>query len=748
MHRALKTSGRSELPGTRGLTLVFGRRSVLVAPDHASAFDSEAAVNVRCVSVVTAIVLATAAVAAQQASAPPDQRPPITFRSEITFVEIDAIVTDRGGRFVPDLTRDDFQVIEEGKPQQIAAFAMMHIPVAPPAPGRAGSPTIEPDAVSNHQPFEGRIFLLLLDDLQTDITRTRFVREAAREFIEQHVAPNDVVAVAFTSGRSMGQDFTASRARLRAAIDRFSGNKLMSRTAAMIREKDMTREVLKAGPPPPVRDPYETERMVHARASLSVVAQMSEFLGGIRGRRKALVYFGEGIDHELVDVVNVDQATVQRDTAGVRQAMRDAVAAATRSNVSVYTIDPRGLSTGAEEAIALPNVTSNPTSPLNPIRLVDEVSRSHLWMRSVAGDTGGMAFLNTNDTAGPLRRIVEDSSSYYILGYYAPPGRKDGRFRNVDVRVTRPGLEVRARKGYHGPGGKAAEPRAAANARASAELQEAMRSPLPVHGLAFSASAAAFQGKGPEASVVLVVEIDPAHLAFAERGGSHSADLELLVIAADPLSKTSQKSAHHLAALRLQPDTYAAVKGAGIRITRRLDLRPGRYRIQIGVRDTASGAVGTLFGDLDVPDFRTTPLGLSGVLLVSAAATRMPTVEPDPALAALLPGAHTARREFPLHDTLAVFAEVYDNDLATPHRVAARTTILAEDGTVVFSATDEHASEELVPAGGPKGSGGWGHRVTIPAATLGTGRFILRVEAVKLTGGDASVMREVAFTIR
>jgi VWFA-related protein len=676
------------------------------------------------------------------------QGPPVTFRSEVTFVEIDAVVTDREGRFVTGLTRDDFQVIEEGKPQQITAFSMVHIPVERLGPVRSKSAVMEPDVASNHAPFDGRIFLLLLDDLQTAASRTPFVRRAARDFVEQHVAANDLVAVSFTSGRSMGQDFTTSRARLLAAVDRFTGTKLTSRTAAMIQEAAMTQNVLKTKPPPRPRDPYEFEREVHATTSLRVLERMSEFLSGIRGRRKALVYFGEGIDHELMGVIDPDGVD-QRDTGSVTAAMRDAVAAATRSNVSVYTVDPRGLATGLEEAINLPTLTPFYSKDLNPMKLVDELARSHMWMRAVTGETGGIPFLNTNDTAGPLRRIVEDSSSYYILGYYAPPGRQDGRFRTVDVRVTRPDLEVRARRGYYAPGGTSKEKRDAKGG-ASRELQDALRSPLPLHGLGFSASASAFRGPGREASVVLVVEIDPAHLAFEERGGSYRTDLELQITATDPLSKTPIRSTYHEAALRLQPDTHQTVKREGIRITRRLGLRPGRYRLQYGVRDKTGGVVGTVFSDLDVPDFGNPPLALSGIVLVSAAATRMPTAEADPVLSALLPGAHTARREFPVNDTLAVFAEVYDNDLATPHRVAATTTILAEDRTVVFSVTEERASDESGRAGvgAAKDAAGWGHRVTIPAARLGTGRFTLRVEAMKVSDDDSRVTRELEFIIR
>jgi VWFA-related protein len=675
----------------------------------------------------------------------PDQRPPVTFRSEVNFVEIDAIVTDRDGRFVADLKKENFLVVEEGKAQAISTFSVVNIPVERSLSTGLAREAVEPDVVSNRQPFNGRIFMLLLDDLQTDLSRTPFVRQAVREFVERHVSDQDLVAITFTGIRSDAQDFTTSRSRLLAAVDSFSGTKLRSKAAAMSEDQDMTRLVMKTESTQLPQDPYVNERMVHAKASANVLQRMSEYLAGIRGRRKSLVYFGEGIDHELIDPVRIGDPTVQRDTAGVRQAMRDAVAAATRANVSVYLIDPRGLSTGAEGAIAM-STSTDPRSATSPMRLQEEMARSHLWMRSVAEETGGIPFLDTNDLAAPLARIVDDSSSHYILGYYAPTGRKDGRFRRVEIEVTRPGLQVRARKGYYAPGSTKVSA-AESDLKTSAELLEAMKSPLPIDALTFAASAAPFQGTPPHAAVAVVIEIDPAKLAFSQRGGSHETDLELQISATDPQSKTSRHASHHVAQLRLRPATYETVIREGVRITRRLELRPGRYRLHIGVRDRTGGAIGTLFTDLDVPDFASPPLAVSGIVLVSAAATRMPTVEPDPALTALLPGDQTARREFSANDTLAVFAEIYDNDLSRPHVVRVTSSVRNEDGAEVFSARAEHQSTELGSSGGGANQrGGFGHRVTIPAATLPPGRYVLRVQA-RRSIDDAAVSREVPFRI-
>jgi VWFA-related protein len=568
--------------------------------------------------------------------------------------------------------------------------------------------------------------------------------------VERHVAGNDVVAVAFTSGRSSGQDFTASRRRLLAAVERFTGNKLRSATAATIEDLERQKQL----PPEFQReaeDTYEAERALRARTSLDVLKTQADFLSGIRGRRKALVYIGEGIDYDIKDVVEPNRVTITRDARGVQEAMRDAVSAATRGNVGIYSIDPRGLSTGMEEAIRSPTILDSQGRALGSREFIDEMSRSHLSMRALSEQTGGIAFLNTNDTAAPLSRIVEDSSRFYVLGYYAPAGRKDGRFRTVDVRVRRPGLKIRSRPGYYAPRDDSPAAPPPVNSPASKELLDALRSPLPVDGLSFSVSAPAFQGQMPDASVALVVELDPSSLKFVEHGGSFNTDIELHIIAIDPSSKKARDSQFHAAALRLRPETHEAVAQRGVRITRRLELPPGRYRLQVGVRDKTSGAVGTVLTDLDVPNLFEPALAMSGLTLVSAAATRITTAYPDPDLTKVLPGPHTSTREFPTNDTLAVFAEIYDTELGTPHRVTTKTTVTAEDGTLVSSTDDERRSEEFEPNGRGEraASGTWRHTATIPVPAFGPGRYVLRVEAEIMPSGTApTVVRELEFRVR
>src|SRR5829696_1225939 len=169
-----------------------------------------------------AVVLALAA----GSSVPAQQRPAPTFRVEVNYVEIDAVVTDAQGGFVRDLTKDDFELIEEGTPQSINALAMVDLPVARVDPPLFRGTAIEPDVRTNTGEFNGRVILIVLDDLQTDFRRTQPVRAAAKQFIRRFVGINDVVAIAHTgSGANSGQDFTNSQPRLLKSIDKFTGQK-------------------------------------------------------------------------------------------------------------------------------------------------------------------------------------------------------------------------------------------------------------------------------------------------------------------------------------------------------------------------------------------------------------------------------------------------------------------------------------------------------------------------------------------
>ena len=683
--------------------------------------------------VLLLVLLTTLAAPAQQ---PPgkNEQPPITFRVEVNYVEIDAVVTDAQGNFVRNLTKNDFQVLEEGTPQTVENFSLVDIPLEKPdAPLFAPAP-IEPDVRSNRREFDGRIYVLVLDDLNTHFARGQRVIAAARQFIEKNFGENDVAAVVQTGGSRKGvQEFTNSRARLLRAIDVFMGQKTRSATLEKLDDYYLTRGM--PGAPPEPRDMSEAERAHKARNTLSALKSVADYLAGVRGRRKAVLFFSEGIDYDVTNPIQ------NRYASDLLEETREAIAAASRANVSFYSIDPRGLGGLFDETMSISSMPDDPTI-ISPTALNQELLLSQDSLRSISNETGGFAAVNRNDFTTAFARIVQDNSSYYVLGYYSKDTRRDGRFRRIDVKVTRPGLEVRARKGYVAPKGRPAEAKPFNN-QASPELRAALESPVAISGLGITAFAAPLKGSGANASLAIALEVDGGRLRFTERNGTFEDDVEVAILAVDETAKP-RDGGRDLLNLRLRPQTHALVVKNGVRILRRLEVPPGRYQLRIGVRDAGSGAVGSVLHDLDVPDFSKAPLSMSGLLLTSASSSHIPTANQDAELKAVMPAAPSAHREFPVDDVLSLFTEVYDNQTKVAHRVSIKSSVLSDTGTVVFNNETERKSEELKGAKG----GGYGHTVTIPLKGLAPGRYVLRVEARTLLADGGTAMREVEFRIR
>ena len=254
-------------------------------------------------ALVTGTVL-SAQTATPPPSAPaPSAQPPITFRAEINYVEVDARVLDAKGGFVPGLTQGDFEVLEDGKPQKVAAFSLVNIPVERQARPLFASAPIEPDVEDNLTDRDGRVYVLMLDDVHTNALRSQRTKAAARQFVQRYIGANDTAAVVFTSGRSdAAQEFTNSQRRLLASIDKFMGRKLRSSTMERLDEESRTRGIRQQGDR--IQDMLDPERSLQARTTLDAIRSLATYLGGISGRRKALVYFSEGIDYDITDVFN------------------------------------------------------------------------------------------------------------------------------------------------------------------------------------------------------------------------------------------------------------------------------------------------------------------------------------------------------------------------------------------------------------------------------------------------------------
>ncbi len=711
--------------------------------------------------------------AAQQ---PVPAPPPVTFQVEVNFVDIDAVVTDERGNFVGDLTRDDFELLEDGRRQEISTFSVVDIPR--PTQSRATAPAVAAvsDVKSNAQPISGRLYLIVLDDLNVSPLRTQVVVKTARQFVERHFGSNDIAAVTYTSGRTdAGQEFTSERALLLAAIDKFQGRKLRSTTLQKadhyfqqhLKELEVNapsdsdntnNEAPRSGT---VRGPIgysdmttdvdDFERGHRAQRVLATLKNLAEFMGGIRGRRKALLMFSEGIDYPIYDVFGSPAATT------VVMATRETIAAAARSNVSLFAVDPRGLVGMTSETLEL-TATAEPHLGFDARGLLAEMYLSQDSLRELADETGGFASVNHTNVDTALDRIVRANSTYYVLGYYPANTPRDGRFHKIAVRVKRPGLRVSARKGYVSPRPLTAEDKKqqelerergrgrSGDAQTSVELREILTQPLQRNGLTLTVQAAPFKGPSRQASVALVVEVDASRLQFVEQNKVFADGVELSFFALDERGKPHAGNFYQFN-LALRPETYERVKGSIIRMNPRINLAPGRYQLRVGVRETGAGEMGSVFYDLDVPDYNASGLAMSGLLLTDRAAERQFTPQPDTDLpSGALPAPATSRRTFAQSDVLSVFAEMYDNIPSRDRReLEVTTSLVGEDGIAAVTSRESLSGSE----GRAETRSRFTLAKEIPLTNIRPGRYQLRVET-RLLGSAARikpVIRETPLTV-
>jgi VWFA-related protein len=644
-------------------------------------------------------------------------------------------VVDANGKFVATLSQRDFEVLEDGKPQQITIFSLVNLPVERAVRPLFASKPIEPDVQNNLSGSDGRVYLIVLDDLHVQALRATRVKMAARQFVERYMGANDMAAIVHTSGRAdASQEFTSNRRLLLNAIDKFSGRKVRSSLMGRLEAEQMTRGQRDANEK--INDPDAAERAYQARNTLDSLKAFADVMAGVRGRRKVMLYFSEGVDYDINDPFT------NRDATTIMDSTRDAIAAATRANVSIYGIDARGLGAGLDDTIEIQSFPDDPTLGLDTNALHNEVRLGQDSLRVLSDETGGFAHVNSNDLAGAFRRVVDESSSYYVLGYYPVNDRRDGRFRKISVRVaSQPGLTVTARRGYVAPRGKAQETKLAGPNDASSELREAMSSPIPLNALPMAMTASVFKGPDKNGSVVVSTLIGGRELPLVEKDGTFKNDLEVALMAVDAKGKVFSGDRNTLN-LALKGETVPRVRQAGFRVITAIDLPPGRYQVRVAAREANGRRSGSVLSDVEVPDFSKEPLSISSLALTSQGTGIAPTARPKDPLLKLLPAPLTSYRDFSQADEIALFVEVYEAAPGPSHKVAISLTMKAEGGQTVFQSREERDSSEL---GG--GGGGYGFSARVPLKDMSPGLYVLRVEAQSQSGDRPTVSRETILTV-
>jgi VWFA-related protein len=633
------------------------------------------------------------------------QKPSVpTFAAAAELVLIDVVVTGREGAPERDLRREDFEILEDGRPQSISHFAVgtASRPAALPAAVRpASGAAAPPDRTAfTAAGAAGRTIVLVIDDLHLGASRLSAAKREATRFLREQVGPRDEVAVVTTSGiRGVLQSLTRDRGALVRAVDRVTlqdrsararfgapylsehqaeqinrfgelaaGNEAFDLAVAQFMEEFwINREVAI----PMVRERVRSildEGARNTRASLSVLESTMRSLAPVPGRKVVLLlsegfFLGRGTWYESA------------------YDLRQITDAATRSGVVVYSLDAGGLTVPAPAG----DLTERGPTRFTERRRVesgqDEARRE--GMRAVAEETGGFAVLNNNDIGAGLRRILNDNEVYYLLAYEPISPLRAGRFRSIQVRLPgRPDLVARTRKGYFEPGASPARKRGEpspkqAAAEARERVHDAFTSIVPLRGLPLHLSADFVDLPDAGPTVVVNVDVDAASLQLSEVQQRHRGVVDIVGLVSDREGAAVEQFAERLQ-LDLRPETRDAVRRGGIGFNRRIAVKSGLYQVRVAALGQGPDETGSASQWIEVPDLAPGQLALSSLFLNGARDDAAGPVEGESPVAGGARG--RASRSFPAGSEVDVVLFAYNarTDAAGVTDLAARFQLRSE----------------------------------------------------------------------
>ena len=679
------------------------------------------------------------------AFAAPQAQTPV-FRASAELVEVHAVVRDRGGAIVRGLTRADFRVAEDGKPQDVEQF--LFVDKAVPASNAADRrpPATTSDVATNAQPPDRRLYVIVLDAATVDASRSSVVKRLARQFIEENLGPNDLASVIQLGRTAVNQPFTSDRALLTRALQQFIGHKPPSATLTIAQDMLLR-------PQNGTQDSQAISRANEARRMLESLKQVCESLGAMRGYRRSLILFSEGVDVDTSDLIGEDKrplissggpiaAYEPAKAAGwVVQAQVDLYSAARRAGVAVYPVDPRGNSMGEDLQMSQASTVAGTSaaSATPGLGLINEVQRGQGMLRTLAEQSGGQAVVGTGAFKAGFGSIVDANSAYYVIGFRSSNTARDGTYRQISVSVDRPNLSVVARKGYVAPVETAAasSPAPSAPNALSARMRELLAGSAPGGSLPLRLAGGPVKPQGDRMLIGFVLEIDTSALPFKEEGGLLVNDIELAYVAMDPSAKIVSAD-RRPGPLRLQPAQRAAL-AKGLRYAAEFTAPAGRYQVRAAVHETAGDTSGFVLLDVDVPNVTKAALSLGAVFLSSPMSAAPDGVYPT--IRTVLPAAPSAVRQFARSDSLVAFVNVFAAGVDRSESIEVVTLALSADGREAFRHAVTKSGADVAP-----GQGGYGHTVTLPLANFAAGAYTLTFTATSSSGKSAS--RTATYSVR
>jgi VWFA-related protein len=704
---------------------------------------------------------AAAAVAPARASGPPppqaSQLPPIG----VELVKVDAVVTDKAGRPVSGLTALDFEVKEDGKTQALVYFGVEEhagtgatAPVQAPPPKGLAPDLIPPPAPPPAGRSKGRAIVLFVDDLHITAQNVARARAALLKLVDEQIVDDDAVALVTTNGSVvLTQALTSDRAALRVALERLSlvqerrvevneTPHLTEYQAEMIDRGDpeatrlAVQEILQANP-----DIGESLALLQARQrAQSMLVEIMNYSGQTLRALEQVVRTLAPLPARKMVVLLSDGFLVGLGASDSRHFdLRRVTDAATRSGVVVYALDTAGLvaeAPGGNASFTAPPVITAPGVRESLQGRSIEALRD--GMVALSEDTGGFLARSGNDLSVGLGRILGDSRLYYQFAYQPANAGRDGKFRRIEVKLrNRPGLRVRARRGYYAADKRtaAAVPETAA-ARREREIAQGLHSLLPLDGIPMRL-VADFVDLPPDGPRALVkAHVDVSRVGFERRIDHYTAELELAGAVYDEAGAVTAVIPGETSLLKLPSADYETLKRGGLLYEKAVTLRPGRYLVKLVARNPGSGLLGNAGVWVEVPDRNSRPLSLSGAFLKADNATLQPGEQ------AALEDVQVEKR-FKRGQGLHYVVYVYRSDQAAA---------AAAPGEVVVQA--QVWSGDKLMGVGPK------HKVAFGAADappprvaerialegLGAGVFELRLVAMNGVTGHKAV-RRMPFTI-
>jgi VWFA-related protein len=651
-----------------------------------------------------------------------------TMKVQSALVLTNVIVRDKKtGEVVKGLKASDFTILENGKSQGIQTFDFEGVDqFVQQQPQTTVSGELSATALLNKaaHPDEAALrdhrLIVMFFDLSSmqpdDLDRAV---QAAQDYVNKKMRPADLVAlVSMATSLSVDQDFTADKAALLHGIGIYNGSEGQGFTPGSEGGgTDATSDDASSY----VADDSEynalnTDRELYA---IRTIAKSLERVD----QRKSLLYFSGGLTRNGIE----NEAS-----------LRAAVSAAVHANISIYSVDSRGLQ-------ALPPVgdaskgSLRGTSAYTGAAMQSQLSgnfSSQETLSTLSADTGGTAFFDSNDFAPAFQKIQQDTSAYYILGYRSTNPAHDGTFRKLTVKINRSDLKLEYRPGYYAP----SDFQHANSEDRELQLTQQLQSDLPATDVAVYLQALYFRLDEGHFFVPVSIVVPGSQIPFLKNGDRDKATLDI-----DGIVKNGQGltvgSVRDTVKLALDPSQQ--VRSKNIQYETGFTLVPGSYHLKFVVRENQTGLMGSFETDIKVPDFKKTPLKLSSVVLSSQQTQNAKAAKHDPSPlirdgVAWLPNVpHVFRQDQHLY----VLYEVYDpaKNKAAPSGKPVRVLTSIEflkAGTKVYETPLVEADTLNVPE-----RGAVAFQFDVPLAQLKPGLYTTQVNVIDDAGGSFSFPR-------